>query len=658
LRIEGEFVSTELEVRKVILFRAGVGWFELEGEITNESTRLFFKEKDMNDLLKTLNVELIGETESRIRAISFDSALPPEKLKESLSISISPTDSIRNLIKELVGRRVEVCLASGKTTGTVIGEQTIQGEEQAECIYLVLRDDSGTISFLSLIEILSLNIENQDLNSDLARALDIHAAAKLKETKPISIYFTDEATKTLRLSYLAETPAWKTSYRLYHRSEENTTTLQGWAIVDNTQQQNWDNVYLTLVTGLPITFIYDLFSPQHIRRPYVQREEVTTLRPDEIEDDFDLDMKKEAEHEEAYDKLYMVGGAGAPPPPMAAPMAKARRAVTRSESLQVAAETREVGGTYVVYDIATPVTIERNQTALVPIVQESFEGRKIRIYNPRVHGKNPLMALELKNTTGKVIESGPFTVVLDETYAGEGILPMLQPDDERIITFALEQAISVAKEVQEEHHEIGLDFAKKYLKKRLEALKEITYTIINKRDELVTLLVDEPKDHGYKPFGGENPKETEANFRYEFSIPPKTTEKFHITFKRVFYSQLEKRAISENDIVSMKKKGFISEGQASKLYELVKLRNKKITLEREREALLQKLQGTEREQERLRENLKALGDSVEEAKLRKRYVDKLAQQEERIEQWQQQVKTLDTQITQAEQTFEVFLQTL
>lgn len=115
-------MNTDLEVRRVTLYRAGVGWFELEGEITGESTRLFFKEKDMNDLLKTLNVELVGDTESRIRAISFDSALPPEKLKESLSITVQPVNSIRNLIQELVGRRVKVGMVSGSTVGTVIGE--------------------------------------------------------------------------------------------------------------------------------------------------------------------------------------------------------------------------------------------------------------------------------------------------------------------------------------------------------------------------------------------------------------------------------------------------------------------------------------------------------------------------------------------------------
>jgi len=423
--------------------------------------------------------------------------------------------------------------------------------------------------------------------------------------------------------------------------------------VDNTQQQNWDNVYLTLVTGLPITFIYDLFSPQHIQRPYVQREDVTTLRPDEIEDEFAFELKEEMEREVAD---FAVGGAR---PAMApAPMMKAKRAVARSEALHVTAEAKEVGGTYVIYEIAAPVTIKRNQSAMVPLIQEPLEGRKIRIYNPRIHPKHPLMALELKNTTGKIIEKGPFTVVLDEVYAGEGILPMLQPDDERIITFALEQAVTVTKEVQEERHEIGLDFVKKYLKKRFEALKEITYAITNKRDELVTLLVDEPKISGFKPFGEAKPKETDTYYRYEFTIPPNTSEKFHLTFKRVYYEQLEKRNVSERDVESLTTKGFISQEQATKLYELIKLRDKKFTLEQEKEALASTLQNTESEQERLRENLKALGDSVEEAKLRKRYVDKLSHQEERIEQWHQQVKTLNAQIKQAAQQLETNLQSL
>ncbi len=653
LRIEGEPVSIDLEVRRVTLYRAGVGWFELDGEITGESTRIFFKEKDMNDLLKTLNVELIGETESRIRAISFDSALPPEKLKESLSITISPTDSIRNLIQELVGRRVEVGLISGTAIGTVIGEQTIQGVEKAEKVYLVLRDDNGTIKFLFLDEIQSLNLEDKDLNADLSRALEIENASKLKETKPLSIYFTSKDVKTFRLSYLAETPAWKTSYRVYYNSDEAKTILQGWAIVDNTQQQNWDNVYLTLVTGLPITFIYDLFSPQHIQRPYVDREEVTTLMPEEIEEEYAIKSKMEALEGIVAD---MPMGAPAAAPPMS--RMKTKRAVARSDALEVTAKAKEIGDTYVVYEIPTPVTIKRNQSALVPLIQEPLEGRKIRIYNPRIHARHPLMAFELKNTTEKVIEKGPFTVVLDNVYAGEGILPMLRPEEERIVSFALEQAVTVVKDVQEEIHWFGVDFLKIYLKKRLEALREITYTITNKRDELVTVLVDEPKQYGYKPFGEVTSKETETYYRYEFPISPNTSEKFHLTFKKVYYEEIEKQNITEKEIKEYLRKEFITKEQAAQLYEIVKLRNCKRKLEQEKETLENALERTEKEQTRLRENLKALGDSVEEAKLRKRYVDKLSQQEERIEKWQQKVKILNEQIKKAVEDLESFFKLL
>lgn len=646
-------MNTDLEVRRVTLYRAGVGWFELEGEITGESTRIFFKEKDMNDILKTLNVELVGDTESRIRVISFDSALSPEKLKESLSITVQPVDSIRNLIQELVGRRVKVGMVSGSTVGTVIGEQTVQGKDGAEKIYVLLRDESGAINFLNLEEILSLNLENKELNADLARALEIEASAKLKETKPLSIYFTSKDMKTFRLSYLAEAPAWKTSYRVYHRSENAKTILQGWAIVDNTQQQNWDNVYLILVTGLPITFIYDLFSPQHIQRPYVEREEVTTLRPDEIEDEYGLKPEMEAFESMIADRKV---GAAPAAPPMS--RMKAKRAVARSDALEVTAEAKEIGDTYVVYEIPTPVTIKRNQSALVPLIQEPLEGRKIRIYNPRIHARHPLMALELKNTTGKVIEKGPFTVVLDDVYAGEGILPILRSEDKRIVTFALEQSVTVVKDIQEESHWFGVDILKQYLKKRLEALREITYSITNKRDELVTVLADEPKQYGYKPFGEVKAEETETFYRYEFPIASNTSEKFHISFKKVYYEEIQKRNITEREIKEFLKKEFITKEQATQLYEIVKLRNHKRKLEQDKETIVIGLERTEKEQTRLRENLKALGDSVEEAKLRKRYVDKLNQQEERIEQWQQQVNTLNEQIKQAAQELDAFIQSL
>ncbi len=62
------------------------------------------------------------------------------------------------------------------------------------------------------------------------------------------------------------------------------------------------------------------------------------------------------------------------------------------------------------YEIEHPVTIRRNQSALVPIVLRAFEGRPVLLHNSRTRRDNPMRCVELKNTTGLTLEGGPVTV--------------------------------------------------------------------------------------------------------------------------------------------------------------------------------------------------------------------------------------------------------
>ena len=55
--------------------------------------------------------------------------------------------------------------------------------------------------------------------------------------------------------------------------------LQGWAIVENTSEEDWSGVNLTLVSGRPISFTMDLYEPLYIPRPQVQLELYSSLRP-------------------------------------------------------------------------------------------------------------------------------------------------------------------------------------------------------------------------------------------------------------------------------------------------------------------------------------------------------------------------------------------
>ena len=94
------------------------------------------------------------------------------------------------------------------------------------------------------------------------------ATAHSTDKKTVTLNFLGDGKRPVRVGYIQETPIWKTSYRLVLKDKEQPF-LQGWAIVENTTEEDWDDVDLTLVSGRPISFIMDLYQPLYVQRPVV-----------------------------------------------------------------------------------------------------------------------------------------------------------------------------------------------------------------------------------------------------------------------------------------------------------------------------------------------------------------------------------------------------
>src|SRR5205814_9516629 len=66
------------------------------------------------------------------------------------------------------------------------------------------------------------------------------------------------------------------------------------------------------------------------------------------------------------------------------------------QGVQSLAQATNVGELFQ-YAIDAPVNIPRQQSAMLPIVNESVKGEKLSIYNPAVQAKHPLNGLKLVN---------------------------------------------------------------------------------------------------------------------------------------------------------------------------------------------------------------------------------------------------------------------
>src|SRR5437868_5995979 len=95
------------------------------------------------------------------------------------------------------------------------------------------------------------------------------------------------------------------------------------------------------------------------------------------------------------------------------------------------------------YSIKAPVTIDRQKSAMLPIINEKVQGKKLSIYNQSVQPKFPLIGYRLKNSSSLHLMQGPITVFDGGAYAGDARIEDLAPGQERLISYALDLKVEV-----------------------------------------------------------------------------------------------------------------------------------------------------------------------------------------------------------------------
>jgi hypothetical protein len=254
---------------------------------------------------------------------------------------------------------------------------------------LVVLADKGRLVRVPLLEVDELSFLDDNVQKDLKTLLDILFSSLRKDRKRLSIQALGANERQVSLSYVVEAPVWKTSYRLVlPAANDDKALLQGWALVDNTTEDDWEGVTLSLVSGLPISFVHDLYTPRYRRRPVVELEEEAAVAPR-------VAVAAEAAGGEDFGEATRLsdvmsdGEIVTLSKELLGPSARLR------ESIDVHTKTQEVGDLFT-YEITQPVDVGRGRSALVPILQASADAERVVLYNPAVREKNPMTAFRLK----------------------------------------------------------------------------------------------------------------------------------------------------------------------------------------------------------------------------------------------------------------------
>ena len=513
-------LAADLPVREVILYKSGVGYFARSGQLApGESARLDFKATDMNDVLKSLTVA--DSSGAPIRGLRYDSSLPLEQKLAEFPFAIAAGQQLSAFLDQLRGARIELTSASDKLAGTIVSARTIAAtENQPEREQLTLLLDSGDLRTVDLGAISSLHFPDPKLQAQLKDYLAAVAQSRSKDKRSVYIDSSDAKAREVSASYMIPQPLWKSSYRLLF-DPKGEATLEGWAIVDNTTGDDWTNVRLAVVSGRPVSFISHLYEPFYVQRTTADVENAYAQAP------------------VVYEGGVSASEAAAPPPPPPAAMPMQARNMKSLARLspgvastiaaqQISnAETRDLGDLFE-YRFGQSVTIHKNESAMLPFLQQKIAARKLLIYSES-YGQNPMTAAELTNNTGKTLDGGPLTVFEGDSYGGEALMNTVKSGDKRLISYAVDLGTRVGtKEDSGEEDIVEIHANRGFVAIKTSQRETKTYTIRNVDAKDKTLIIEQPIIEGRKLISPKAAETTPNAHRFEVKLAPNATSKVEV----------------------------------------------------------------------------------------------------------------------------------
>ena len=274
--------AAKLPVRRVVLYKNGVGYFEHLGRVRgSQDVTIDFTSGQLNDVLKSLTVlDLSG---GHITGVAYNSEAPLARRLGALRLPLAERTSVAEFLGALKGARLEVRSGSATFTGRLLSVERktrISGGTTLEVDHISIVTDAGDVRTIELSPGITVRPLERDLNQEVSRYLRLLATTREQDLRRMVISTAGSGERQLYVSYISEVPIWKTTYRVVLPSKPGAKPLlQGWAIVDNTVGEDWSDVELSLVAGAPQSFVQQLSQPYYGRRPVVPLPEGAQLTP-------------------------------------------------------------------------------------------------------------------------------------------------------------------------------------------------------------------------------------------------------------------------------------------------------------------------------------------------------------------------------------------
>jgi hypothetical protein len=330
-----------------------------------------------------------------------------------------------------------------------------------------------------------------------------------------------------------------------------------------------------------------------------------------------------------------------------------RQGLNVAAALQSDATAGQLGDLFE-YRLKTPVSIPKNQSALVPILSGEIEAEKVSLWNAGSGRPRPLRAVWLTNGTGATLDAGTFSVTEADAFAGEGLLEPLKAGERRLLSYAADLAVVVdARSESVPTETTRIRIARGVVIQETEERHRRIYTVRNEDADARMLVLEHPVRQGFTVGGTISPSETTGAWhRFRLSVAAKTTATFTVDDVRPVQTEYAVSSLTSDQIAIFVKGQLISADTEAALRRVFAQQGEVARLTSEIGARETEQAAIDRDQSRVRENLKALKGSLEERHLVQRYVKQLDDQENRMAALRKEIDALEGQRQRAQAELE------
>lgn len=697
-----------LPIQRIILYKHGVGYFERHGTVKGQTLRLNFPRHAMDDILKSLIV--LDRGSGQVVNLDFETPENREELIAKGSIHLSYEHSLLDLLRDLRGRHIRCTLAEEPETnveGLIIGLDTKPNSDNAstdnpqqQTTLSIYQPDHHSVRIVALDSIKILALLDDAAAADLSYFL---RASQSDEDRRNATLHLSKGDHDLLVGYIAPAPAWRVSYRMLvdkqdekQESEQSTPSdkrqatptdsanapsespntaytvlLQGWGLFDNQLDENLENVYLTLVAGMPVSFRYRLYEPKTPQRPLVEDEERTVTAPiafDSAPPPAPAQVAKTMgmrEESEEYAAMHL-----SPPEletdefvyPQESPTSGMYLRDAIHDDMEGSIQVDAIGGEHgalFAYHVSHPISVARGLSAMVPILSHTLPCQRDLLYNKHKLPDHPVVSLRITNSTGLTLERGPVTVLEHGDYAGEAIVPFTRDQSEMIVPYAVEMGITVEEQIKREQHMAQIRVSNHYMQIQEYQLLHTTYHLTSTLADTIDVVIEHTPGNEYELFNTPKPDEHSASFvRWRIACVPNTRTVFEVHERKMNYRYEEIRGLSQRKLRDYLKNNFLDKTTYNALEDVLKTytqiedaQSRIQQIERERQAIY-------KHQKQIQGNLGPLGQKGKEGELRTRYVQELTHLEDQLGTLATEEKQLHAQIESLEQENQKKLDTM